>query len=183
MTMTRPAFFATRCLQSCSLALAFLAANLFAHELAAAEVSAPAPAFSLPQLPTKNSVALQDQRGRVVLLDFWASWCGPCRESLPQYQKLRDEYSRDDFEVVAISLDENIDDALEFLKQYPLQYLVLHDPEGKSATAYGLKGMPSSYLIDRNGMLRSQHVGFQMKDLAPLRAKIAELIAEKADAN
>jgi thiol-disulfide isomerase/thioredoxin len=160
-----------------------LALAMFASATTAAEVSAPAPAFSLPQLQTRNSVALQEQRGRVVLLDFWASWCAPCRESLPQYAKLREEFARDDFEVIAVSLDENIDDALDFLKQYPLDYLVLHDPEGTVASAYALKGMPSSYLIDRNGVLRSQHVGFQMKDLAPLRAKIAELVAEKADAN
>jgi peroxiredoxin len=165
------------------LSLAMLAGGVISFAAAAAEVSAPAPAFSLPRLQAEGTVTLQEQRGRVVLLDFWASWCGPCRESLPQYQKLYDEFPRADFEVVAVSLDEDIEEALDFLKQYPLRYLVLHDPEGGVATAYALKGMPSSYLIDRKGVLRDQHVGFQMKDLAPLRAKIAELIAEKADAN
>jgi thiol-disulfide isomerase/thioredoxin len=165
------------------LTLVLIAVSAFPFSVMAAETSAPAPAIALPLLQSKEILRLEDLRGRVVLLDFWASWCGPCRESLPQYQKLRDEYTRADFEVLAVSLDEDIEEALGFLKQVPLQFPLLHDPEGKVASAYALKGMPSSYLIDRNGILRSQHVGFQMRDLPSLRAKIAQLIAEKADAN
>jgi cytochrome c biogenesis protein CcmG, thiol:disulfide interchange protein DsbE len=165
------------------IALVLIIATVFPPGAMAAEPSTPAPAIALPLLQSKEILQLEDLRGRVVLLDFWASWCGPCRESLPQYQKLRDEYPRADFEVLAVSLDEDIKEALGFLKQVPLQFPLLHDPEGKVASAYALKGMPSSYLIDRNGILRSQHVGFTMKDLPPLRAKIEHLIAEKADAN
>ncbi len=165
------------------LILVLIAASLLPLIAIAEETSKPAPAFTLPLLQSKETLRLEDLRGRVVLLDFWASWCGPCLESLPQYQKLRNGYNRADFEVLAVSLDEDIEDALGFLKQVPLQFPLLHDPEGKVASAYALKGMPSSYLIDRNGILRSQHIGFQMKDLPPLRAKIEQLIAEKADAN
>ena len=98
---------------------------------------------------------------------------------MPQYQKLWDEFAREDFEVLAVNLDEDKGDALAFLKRYPLKFLLVRDAEGAVATAYALKGMPSSYLIDRQGVLRSRHVGFKMKDLAPLRSKIQELVAEK----
>ena len=91
---------------------------------------------------------------------------------------LKVKLGHSDFEVVAISLDENRDDALAFLKKIPLTFPLLHDPESNSARAYGLKGMPSSYLIDRHGVLRSVHIGFQMKDLPMLKQKIADLVIE-----
>ncbi len=145
----------------------------------AVELATPAPAIALPQLQSDQQVTLASLRGRVVLVDFWASWCGPCVESLPQYQKLWDEFAREDFEVLAVNLDEDKGDALAFLKRHPLKFLLVRDAEGAVATAYALKGMPSSYLIDREGVLRSRHVGFNLKDLAPLRSKIQELVAEK----
>ncbi len=145
----------------------------------AVELATPAPAIALPQLQSDQQVTLASLRGKVVLVDFWASWCGPCVESLPQYQKLRDEFAREDFEVLAVNLDEDKGDALAFLKRFPLKFLLVRDAEGVVATAYALKGMPSSYLIDRAGVLRSHHVGFKLQDLAPLRSKIQELVAEK----
>lgn len=156
-------------------------ALLAGQSLAALEVSKPAPPISLPELKSDQILSLESLRGRVVLLDFWASWCGPCRESLPLYQQLRDEFPRADFEVLAVNLDEEKDDALAFLKRFSLQFPLVRDAKGDVATAYALKGMPSSYLIDRSGVLRSRHVGFQTKDIAPLRSSIQALIAEKPE--
>jgi thiol-disulfide isomerase/thioredoxin len=149
----------------------------------AAEAGKPAPAVALPELQSGQPFELAALRGRVVLLDFWASWCGPCRESLPLYQKLRDEFPRTDFEVVAVNVDDEKQDALAFLERIPLQFPLLHDEGGKVAAAYALKGMPSSYLIDRDGNVASRHVGFQRKDLAPLREHIVRLIGEAHDAH
>lgn len=150
--------------------------------LPAVEKNSAAPDFSLPLLAGEHTIELADYRGRVVLLDFWASWCGPCRQSLPEYQKLRDEFPRADFEVIAITVDEDAADALKFLERQPLQFPLPHDPEGRVAAAYQLLGMPTSYLIDRRGMVHSRHSGFTMKDVAPLRAQIRNLIGEQSDA-
>jgi len=156
-----------------------LAAVLYAHAAGTVEVDAAAPGFVLPQLQAEAPLNLEQHRGRVILLDFWASWCGPCRESLPEYQKLRDEFAREDFEVIAVNLDENEADARDFLEQHPLQFPLPRDAEGNTAKAYALVGMPTSYLIDRDGVVRSRHSGFKMKDVAPLRVRIQALIAEK----
>ncbi len=137
-----------------------------------------APDFELPLLDSRDKLRLRDYRGRVVLLDFWASWCGPCRQSLPEYQKLREEFPRKDFEVIAITVDEDAADALKFLERHALRFPLPHDPQGKVAGAYQPLGMPTSYLIDRNGVVRSRHSGFNMEDVAPLRAHIEQLVAE-----
>lgn len=168
-----------RWLRRLTLGAFVLAGILAGPDAYTAEVDKPAPAIALPQLQSEQMLTLASLQGRVVLLDFWASWCGPCRQSLPEYQKLRDEFSRDDFEVLAVSVDEERDDALAFLKKFPLQFPLLLDAGSEVARAYGLKGMPSSYLIDRHGVLRSSHVGFQIKDIALLRSRIQQLVAEK----
>ncbi len=158
-------------------------ACLQAAALPAVEKNTAAPDFSLPLLASERTIDLADYRGRVVLLDFWASWCGPCRQSLPEYQKLRDEFPREDFEVIAITVDEDAADALKFLERHALQFPLPHDPEGRVAAAYQLLGMPTSYLIDRHGIVHSRHSGFTLKDVAPLRALIRDLIEEQADAD
>ena len=163
--------------------LALLLPAMLGGTVFAAEPGKPAPAVTLPELQSGQPFELAALRGRVVLLDFWASWCGPCRESLPLYQKLRDEFPRADFEVVAVNVDEDKQDALAFLERIPLQFMLLYDDGGKVAASYALKGMPSSYLIDRDGNVASRHVGFQRKDLAPLREHIMRLIGARHDAH
>ncbi|GAA3962571.1 TlpA disulfide reductase family protein [Allohahella marinimesophila] len=136
----------------------------------------PAPDFQLPVLNSDKTQSLSQYRGMIVYVDFWASWCGPCRKSLPQLSKLRDELvEAGDFEVLAINVDAKTEDATRFLNQFPVSYPVLLDPKGKTPEAYGLVGMPTSYLIDHKGNIVSVHEGFRDGDIEKLRQEIEAL--------
>jgi thiol-disulfide isomerase/thioredoxin len=157
-----------------------LALGLFAASAGAVEPGAPAPAFRLPTFDSAQTVSLADFHGKVVFIDFWASWCSPCRQSLPLYDKLRADYVTADFAVLAIGLDEDIADAKAFLAEHPVKYTTLQNPQGDVAKAFDLKGMPSSYLIDRDGIVRARHVGFEAKDIDALKKEIDGLVGKSA---
>ncbi len=142
-----------------------------------AEASVMAPMFSLPALQGGEAVSLEQFRGKVVYLDFWASWCGPCRQSLPMLDALRAEIGNDRFEVVAINLDEKPEQGLAFLAQFPVRYPVLFDAPKQTPRDYQLQGMPSAFLIDAQGYIRLAHTGFKPADIEPLRAAVLQLIA------
>jgi len=152
-------------------------------------VGKPAPAFELPVFGSESRhVSLESLRGKVVLLDFWASWCGPCRQSFPLYEKLRSELPAQDFTLLAINLDEMADGPAAFLYEHPVGYTSLADPAGDVARKFGLIGMPTSFVIDRDGVVRSRHTGFKPQDIDAVRGEIRELIAgnsegRRADAN
>ncbi|MFD2230887.1 TlpA family protein disulfide reductase [Alkalimarinus sediminis] len=137
-----------------------------------------APAFSLPDLYSGELQNLEQYRGKVVYLDFWASWCGPCRQSLPLLNTLRDELGKDKFEVVAINLDENPEDGKRFLEKYPVGYPVLTDTTGDTPQKYQLTGMPTSYIIDQKGNIRGAHQGFRTGDIDKIREAVKKLIQE-----
>ncbi len=138
----------------------------------------PAPAFSLPDIYSGQSKALEEYRGKVVYLDFWASWCGPCRQSLPMLNELRNELGDDHFEVIAINLDQNPEDGKRFLQKYPVNYPVLTDTTGNTPQKYQLTGMPTSYLIDQNGNVKGVHQGFRSSDIEKLREAVKTLIKQ-----
>lgn len=146
---------------------------------AAAEL---APDFRLPLLDNSATLSLQEQRGKVIYLDFWASWCGPCRKSLPLLNNLRDELRQQgvtDFEILAINLDDEAAAGLAFLQEFPVAYPTLHDATGNTSQAYDLRGMPTSYLIDRQGRLRGTHQGFKPADMDGIRSAIEQLLQEQ----
>ncbi len=153
----------------------FVLTGLAAQTCAAVEIGSPSPDFHLPRLGADTLLRLTELRGKIVLVDFWASWCGPCRESLPQYEKLYTEYPRSDFEIVAINLDEDLADAKKFLAAHPVSYPIALDPAGNVPKAFGLVGMPTSYLLDRNGVVRMSYQGFKTEDLDRLRQEIHRL--------
>jgi len=157
----------------------FAASIAFSSLTFAAGAGEPAPSFSLPNLVTGKSMGLSHYKGRVVYLDFWASWCGPCRESLPQLNTLRNELKRKGFEVVAVNLDENTEDAKAFLKQFPVDYPILLDPEGRVPGKYELPGMPTSFLIDKRGNIASVHVGFKSEDMPKIRDEVIGLLRQR----
>jgi len=118
-------------------------------------------------------------RGHVVYLDFWASWCGPCRQSFPWMQTLKNTYEDQGLTIVAVNLDADRVDAEKFLKQFKPSFDVHFDPEGKLAELYKVKTMPSSVLIDRHGVTRFTHMGFRPVDGAEYETQVRELLAEK----
>lgn len=125
-------------------------------------------------------VRLSDFAGRVVLLDFWATWCEPCRIALPFYRRLHEEQRERRFAVVAVSIDQSDEEVREFLAREPLPFTVLRDPSGAFAERMGLRTMPTSFLLDRQGEVRFRHEGFASADEAPIAARVAELLSDGA---
>jgi thiol-disulfide isomerase/thioredoxin len=132
--------------------------SLFPFLLIAAEVSQNAPDFSFDQ--QHGSVSLKQLKGKVVLLDFWASWCAPCRRSFPWMNEMYKKYHPLGLEIVAVNLDEERSDAENFLKKNKADFKIAYDPQSNLANQYGLDGMPSSYLINTEGVVVNTHMGF-----------------------
>lgn len=138
-----------------------------------------APAFDLPALDGKGDVKLSDYRGKVVYVDFWASWCPPCLTSLPELEELRKQMPASKFQIVAINIDEKPKKALRFLEKKPVGYPSASDPEGKLPEQFGLETMPTSYLIDQNGVVRLVHRGYHKGDADKIKAEATSLIRKK----
>ncbi|MBV8063130.1 MAG: TlpA family protein disulfide reductase [Nevskia sp.] len=132
-----------------------------------------------PKQPAPSFPALDGLRGKVVLVDFWASWCGPCQLALPAYETLRKDYGARGFEVIGVDVDEHPQDGAAALKRLHLSYPQVQDPQGAIAERYELTGMPTSYLVDRRGLVQLVHLGFEPEDIAPLRKAVAQLLEEK----
>ena len=132
--------------------------------------------MALPTIAADGLVRLSDYRGTVVYLDFWDSWCAPCRESMPWLTKLRERYAREDFEVVAVNLDADPEDGRRFLRAHPVTYPVAMDPAAGSKERYALEVLPTAFLIDRTGRVRYVHVGFRSEDREKINTLVAELV-------
>ena len=122
---------------------------------------------------------LAPYRGKVVYLDFWASWCGPCRLSFPYMAKMTSKYPADRFVVLAVNLDKSRPKADAFLAQVGAKLPVVYDPAGATASKYDVREMPTSVLIGRDGKVRYVHKGFFLDKAATYEAHIAELLDEK----
>jgi peroxiredoxin len=136
----------------------------------------PAPACAAPALDGGGSVSLAQYRGRVVYLDFWASWCGPCRESFPFMNDLQRDLAGRGLQIVAVSVDKTPAEARRFLARYPAQFTVALDAAAACPAAFRIEGMPSSFVIDRTGAVRAAHVGFRDKDRAEIRRQLLEAL-------
>ena len=133
-----------------------------------------APDINLPGM--NGNVQLESLKGKVVYLDFWASWCEPCKKSFPWMHAIKQSYADQGFEIVAVNLDKDRKLADEFLKEMDVNFKVAFDESGASASEYKLRGMPSSYLIGRDGKVYASHVGFREKDKAQLEQAILNLL-------
>ena len=153
---------------------------LLALLLAAASVSAALNKAPPIHLPTRDGeVELSRLKGKVVYLDFWASWCDPCRESFPWMSKLKEQYADQGLEVVAVNLDKDRSNAEAFLKNMKVNFVVAFDPEGNTASEYELRGMPGSYLIGRDGSIHASHVGFRDGDKQRLESAVRILLQKQ----
>ena len=135
-----------------------------------------APACVLAVLDGSRSVSLADYRGQVVYLDFWASWCGPCRESFPFMNELQRELAGKGLQILAVSVDKTPEEARRFLARYPVQFTVALDAAGACPAAFQLLGMPSSYIIDKGGAVRAVHAGFRNRDRAEIRQQLLDVL-------
>ena len=171
---------------------ALLSAALLAASLAAApQAPAATPAGGKPRIGDRapgfrleglgkaraEAVSLEALAGQVVLIDFWASWCAPCKRTLPELARLGARHPG--LKVLAVSLDEDRSKALGFLKGQDKGLLALHDAGREVAEAYDLAGMPAAVLVDRKGVLRARFDGYTERDLAGLEAEVRKLWEEK----
>ena len=130
---------------------------------------------SLPPLAASQqqlSKLLNQYKGQVVLLDFWASWCSPCRRSFPWFIAMQSKYQQQGLKVIAVNIDVERSDADAFLAEFAVNFNIIYDPDAVIGRQYQLKGMPSSFLIDKEGIVRFQHTGF-------VADKLAKIVKEK----
>ena len=145
---------------------------------AAATASEPAPDFTLETLDGAQ-LSLASLRGKPVLVDFWASWCAPCRQELPFLERLHHQYAAQGLAIVGVSVDNEVANVRSFLRRTPLTFLVAHDPRKVAAARYGGTAMPSSYLIDRAGVVRHYHAGFRAGDAARIEHEVQALLRQR----
>ena len=121
---------------------------------------------------------LSAYQGKVVMLDFWASWCAPCRKSFPWLNKMQSIKSSNGLVIIGINVDEDAADAERFLNKYVATFKLEYDPEAKYASYYDIPGMPTSLIFDRNGKLIHQHSGFKLKNIAEYESAINEALVK-----
>lgn len=151
------------------------AALLAASGAHAIDEGVPAPEIKLNDLAGKP-VSLSSFKGKVVLVDFFASWCAPCREELPILDKLSKSYREQGLVVLGVNIDNEMSAAQKFLKTVPVSFVVVHDAAKKVAKLYAPPTMPSSYLIDREGRIQRVYKGFRASDAAKIEAELKKML-------
>jgi len=136
-----------------------------------------APGFTLDG--DRGKVALSSYKNKVVYVDFWASWCKPCRKSFTFMNEMQNRYGKKGLKIIAINLDSERSAAKEFLKSHPANFTIAYDKDGKTPGLYKLKVMPTSYLIDRRGNLVNIHKGFKENQTDKLEKLIAQTLSKK----
>lgn len=138
---------------------------------------AAAPDFTLKSQKGDN-LKLSELRGKVILINFWASWCGPCRQEMPVLNELYQHYRSLDFTVLGVNVEQNSDNAESLLKEIPVSFPILFDNHNQVSKLYNVKGMPSTVIVDRDGNVRYTHIGYQAGTENEYQSKIRELIRE-----
>lgn len=136
-----------------------------------------------PRVTAEEIFDIDKYRGKVVYLDFWASWCGPCRRSFPWMNKLRDKYSEEELLIIAVNLDKKSELAKDFLKANPANFEIVYDPRSNLAKKFKIPGMPSSILFDRRGKVVTVHQGFFIKKIPQYEEEIEIAMRPEAEAN
>lgn len=159
------------------IAVIIAAAALALPALAANPTGAPAPQFTLTARSGAN-VSLGQYKGQVVMLNFWASWCGPCRQEMPLLDSIYSKYKRMGFTLIGVNVEPDSKSANDWLKQTPVSFPILYDKESKVSKMYDVEGMPSTVIIDRAGKVRVLHRGYKPGDENEYLDSIRTLVRE-----
>lgn len=127
----------------------------------------------------EGKISLSKFKGKVVYVDFWASWCAPCRKSFPWMNKMHSKYKKKGLKIIGISLDSDKSVTEAFLKKNPALFTIAYDPDGKVADDYNVQVMPTSYLIGRDGKLIMTHKGFRSKHKEALEEEFKKALKSK----
>jgi peroxiredoxin len=158
--------------------IAGLTAVLIALPLAAAvDTNSPAPDFTL-NAQTGKPVELTQFKGQVVMLNFWASWCGPCRQEMPLLDSIYKRYGKLGFTMIGVNVEPDSKAANDWLKQTPVTFPILYDTDSKVSKLYGVSGMPSTVIVDRKGTVRMIHHGYKPGDEEEYLSSIRTLMRE-----
>jgi len=145
----------------------------------AAPASAPAPDFSLPAR-AGGDVSLASLRGQVVLVNFWATWCGPCRKEMPLLEQIYQRYKGLGFTLLAVNVEEDSGGADQWLRDTPVSFPVLFDRDNRVSKLYQVTAMPSTVIIDRKGQVRFIHYGYTPGTENEYQDQVRSLIREKS---
>lgn len=132
-----------------------------------------------PATPADELLDLGALKGRVVYLDFWASWCAPCRESFPWMNRQQQQLGSEGLVIVAVNVDRERGDAERFMQAHAPRFRIVFDPDGVLAEKFAVQGMPTSFLIDRDGHVQVRHEGFRLADRDALARKIRALVLDR----
>ena len=165
----------TRAISRTFLLGAFLLASFAAS--GADSLGKPAPDFTLKATTGKN-LRLNEQRGDVVMLNFWATWCGPCRQEMPLLEKLNQKYKDLGFTLLGVNVEADTSNMTRYLKDVPVTFPILSDGANSVAKLYGVDGMPSTVIIDRNGTVRFIHRGYKPGYEQKYDQEIKQLVME-----
>ncbi len=155
----------------------FAACLLLSSSVVASEISGPAPDFTLKSLDGGN-LKLSEHRGEVVMVNFWASWCGPCRQEMPILEALYSQYKELGFTILGVNVEEDAEAPKRLLQSIPVSFPILLDSQNKVSELYRVVAMPSTYLIDRDGNLRYFHAGYRPGFEQKYDVQIRELLRD-----
>jgi thiol-disulfide isomerase/thioredoxin len=156
-----------------------LAAALSMAPVLAGDATGPAAEFKLPSR-TGEAVSLNGLKGQVVLINFWATWCGPCRKEMPLLEQIQKKYASLGFTMLGVNVEEDTTMMDEFLKDVPVSFPILLDPANGVSKLYNVSAMPSTVIVDRKGNVRYIHQGYKPGDEGKYQDMIRQLIRERA---
>lgn len=122
---------------------------------------------------------LSEHQGNVIVVDFWASWCVPCRRSFPWLNAMSEKYADEGLIVIGVNVDQDAESAAEFLQKYPARFRIEYDQGGNLAREFGVQAMPSSFVIGRDGQIRAHHLGFKVKRQNEYETAIVEALRQE----
>ena len=171
-----------KCVQECSPSCHLGVSNelnALHVRLLAAGLLAFAGLLSVGHAETVENLDLGQYEGKVVVVDFWASWCVPCRRSFPWLNEMHDKYRDDGLAIIGVNLDASRAEAEDFLERYPPRFAIYYDDTKALAEAFDVIGMPTSYVLGRDGQQIARHIGFKVKKQAEYEAVIVEALGEQ----